>query len=91
MAIPRYHGINQKHVIIIVVTFLAMIVVFTGIFMAVLSNKPVEKVQAATQENAVSDIDKKYNEGIAFIEKYDYMSACTALTIFSEGNYIRSV
>jgi len=78
---------HKKHVIIIGVTFLAMIVVFTGVFMAVLSNKPVEKVQAATQENAVSDIDKKYNEGIAFIDKYDYMSACTALTIFSEGNY----
>jgi hypothetical protein len=80
-------GMNRKHVIIIVVTFLAMIVVFTGVFMAVLSNKPVEKVQAETQENKVSDIDKKYNEGIVFIEKYDYMSACTALTIFSEGNY----
>lgn len=78
---------NRKHVIIIAVTFLAMIVVFTGVFMAVLSNKPVEKVQAETQENKVSDIDKKYNEGIAFIDKYDYMSACTALTIFSDGNY----
>jgi hypothetical protein len=87
MPIPKYHEMNKKHVIIIVVTFLAMIVVFTGIFMAVLSNKSVEKVQAETQENVASDIDKKYNEGIAFIEKYDYMSACTALTLFSEGNY----
>lgn len=78
---------NRKHVIIIAVTFLAMIVVFTGVFMAVLSNKPVEKVQAETQENKVSDIDKKYNEGIAFIDKYDYMSACTALAVFSDGNY----